>query len=200
MIAGFPFIALAHLEKGRSIARHTECEGGLSTQAAKGPGTYTNVAVAIIAALFCVVALALIWLSLAILRLKRSDRPSSRLPSALCFVAAALPVAPAIYLIAFQSVVAAMVGLIILLCCSKVLVHLSAFEFWRRNAGWLLVDVVGVASIISLMDMKLDSGFGDARSIDALMSLADWMFVAVASVLSLSLLNALKAIQIRKRA
>jgi hypothetical protein len=156
--------------------------------------------VAMVAAIFFGIAITVVWMSLAILRLKRSDRPGPRLPSALCFVAVALPVVPAIYLVAFQSVAAAMIGFVILLLWSKVLALLSAFDFWRRNSGWLLANVVGGVSIISLMDMKLDSSFGDARSIDTLTSSAAWIFVAVASALSMSLLNALKALQIRKRA
>jgi hypothetical protein len=197
MIAGFPFVALARVEKGRSVARHTDCEGDPSTAAAKGRGAYTDAGVAIIAATFCVVALTLTWTGFAILRLKRSDRPSPRLPSALCFVAAALPVAPVIYLVAFQSVVAAMIGLVILLFWSRELARLSDFDFRRRNTGWLLANVAGVVSIIALMDVKLGRTFGDVGWIDTLTSSADWIFVAVASVLSMCLLNALKAIQSR---
>ena len=200
MIAGFHFVALVRVENGRSIAFHTNCEGDLNMGAALGRGTYTTAGVAIIVATMCVAALGLIWLGVAISKLRRSDRQSPRLPSALCFVAVILPVAPVIYLIAFQSVAAAMIGLVILLLWSNVLALLSVFDFWRRNAAWLLANVVGVVSIIYLMDMKLDSSFGDARSIETLTSSAVWILVAVASALSMSLLNALKAIQIRKRA
>jgi len=69
------------------------------------------------------------------------------LPVALCFVAAVLPVCPAIYLIGFQSVVTAITILVILLFWSKMLAHLSAFDAWKRNAGWLLASAVGVLGI-----------------------------------------------------
>ena len=125
MIAGFRFVALARVEKGRSIAFHTNCEGDLSMEATLGRGTYTTAGMAIIAATFCVAALALAWLGVAIWRLRRSDRPSARLPSALCFVATVPPVAPVTYLILFQGAVAAMITFVILLLWSKVLARLS---------------------------------------------------------------------------
>jgi hypothetical protein len=198
MIAGFHFVALARIEKNRSIAFHTNCEGDLNIEAILGRGTYTTAGVGIIAATVFVAALGLTWVGVAISRLRRSDRPSARLPSALCFAATMLPVAPVIYLILFQGVVAAMASLIALLFWSKILAHLSAFDFWKRNAGWLLANVVGALSIASVLNMKLDINSEHASFLDTLASVAVWIYVACASALILSLLTALKAIQQRR--
>jgi len=71
MIAGFHFVALARVENGRNIAFHTLCEGDLNMEAALGRGTYTTAGIAIIVATFCVAALGLTWLGVAISRLRR---------------------------------------------------------------------------------------------------------------------------------
>jgi hypothetical protein len=190
IIAGLHFVALARTEKGRSIARHSECECGVMAAATKGRGSYTNAGVAIIAVTFGLAALALAWLGISIWRLRRSGGSSQRLPQGLCFTATVLPVCPAIYLIAFQSTIAAIVILVMLLFGSNLLAQLSGFDVWKRNAGWLLTSVVGVLGI-AVIAIKLDGGFGEAGLIGTLTTSGFWVIVAVAVALTFALLNAL---------
>jgi hypothetical protein len=136
------------------------------------------------------------WIS--IWRLRRSEGSSQRLPFVLCFIATVLPVCPAIYLIAFQSVIAAIAILIIVLFWSKMLARLSALDAWKRNAGWLLASVVGVLGI-AFLAIKLDSGIGDGSLIGTLASSVFWVIVAVPIALTLILLNALRDIHSRIR-
>jgi hypothetical protein len=195
VMAGFHFVALVRTENGRSIARNSECDSDVMA-ATKERGTYTNAGVAIIAASFCVAALALTWLGISIRRRRRSVGSRQRLPLVLSFVATVLPVCPAIYLIAFQSVIAAATVLVILLFWSNVIARLSALDVWKRNAGWLLSSVVGVVGI-ALIPIKLDSSSGEVSLIGTLTSSGFWVIVAVAVALTLSLLNALSGIHSR---
>jgi len=199
IIAGLHFVALARSENGRLIARNSDCEGDAITAATQGPGAYTNAAVSMIAAAFLVTALALAWSAISIRRLRRSRTNSQRLPIVLCFVAAVLPVCPAIYLIGFQSVITALTILVVLLFWSKLLAHLSTLEARKRNAGWLLASALAVVGI-AMLPIKFDSGFGEMRLIGSPGTTDFWITVAVAVVLTMLLLNALRGIhrQIRR--
>lgn len=70
VIAGFHFVALVRIEKGRSVARNSDCECGVIA-ATEGRGAYTNAGVAVIAFAFCIAAIVLTWLGISIRRLRR---------------------------------------------------------------------------------------------------------------------------------
>jgi hypothetical protein len=196
ILAGFHFVALARNENDRLIAHNSDCENDVVAAATQGRGTYTKAAVTLIAAAFLVTAVVLTWSVISIRQLRRSPAASQRLPVALCFFATILPVAPAIYLIGFQNVVAAITILVIALFWSKLLAHLSMFDAWKRNAGWLLASVIGVLGI-ALIPIKFDIGSRDVGLLGTPAALGFWFVVAVAVLLTVLLLNALRVIHSR---
>lgn len=194
VVAGLYFVALASTDNGRSVADNLDCECGVEEAATKGKGTYTKAGVALTAVTSCAAATVLIWFGLAIWRLRRLEGSRQHLPFALCFVALALPVSIFIYLTAFQSAIAAIASLVILLLGSKVLMHFSVSDAWRRNAGWLLASVVSVFAI-NFIAFVTDDSFSEMESVSPLTDPFLWVFVAVGAALTLILLYSFRYFQ-----
>jgi len=93
----------------------------------------------------------------------------------------------------FQSVIAAIGILIVLLLWSKLLSHLSALDAWKRNSGWLLATAVEVLGI-ALIPIQFDTSIGKVGLIGTPTSLGFWAIVAVAVTLTVILLNVLRRI------
>lgn len=123
---------------------------------------------------------------------------SHRIPYALCFVAAGLPVSPVVYLVARQSVVAALLVLFILVLWSTYLMRFSVDGPWQRNAWWLLTSAIGV-SIIYLVAFRMDNDVGALTVIRKLTSVYLQVIVAIAVALNVLLLNLFRYLVVRRQ-